>query len=68
MFSMRLAHADHVRHYSIAPAASGWEVRCEEDNTLRRLDHYDDWHRVERALQVFKLEVSRLFESGWRLA
>jgi hypothetical protein len=66
MFSASLRHADHVRHYSIAPAKpSGWEVRLEEDQTLRRLNHYQDWHRVERSLMQFKREVSELTEQGW---
>lgn len=69
MFDLSLSRAEHVRHYSIVSAApSGWEVRCEEDQTLRRLDHYDDWHRVERALMQFQLEVSRLSEDGWRVS
>jgi hypothetical protein len=27
--------------------------------------HYDDWHRVERALAAFRLEVSALEQQGW---
>jgi hypothetical protein len=69
MFDLSLSHASHVRHYSIvAVAPSGWDVRCQEDQTLRRLDHYEDWHRVERALMLFRLEVSQLSESGWQVA
>ena len=33
----------------------------------QRLDHYQDWHRVERALAQFTLESSQLQESGWRV-
>lgn len=66
MFACSLRHADHVRHYSICAAATGWEVRLEEDRTLRRLDHYRDWHRVERALALFEREVSELTARGWR--
>ena len=69
MFELRLSRADHVRQYSIVAAApSGWDVRCQEDQTLCRLDHYEDWHRVERALKAFQLEVSRLSEHGWQVA
>lgn len=68
MFELSLSRADHVRKYSIVPVApSGWEVRCEEDHTTCRLDHYEDWHRVERALNAFRLEASRLSESGWHI-
>ena len=42
------------------PAAKGWEVELEEDRTLRRLDHYRDWHRVERAMALFEREVQEL--------
>ena len=69
MFALSLLRAEHVRHYSISPVApSGWEVRCEEDETVQRLDHYEDWHRVERALKLFEREVSMLAERGWRIA
>ncbi len=66
MFAVRLSHADHVRLYSIrAVGASGWEVRLEEDEKLQRLDHYRDWHRVERTLALFEREVLQLREQGW---
>lgn len=66
MFHLSLQSADHVRHYSISAAQpAGWEVRLEEDQTLLRADHYQDWHRVERALALFEREASNLQESGW---
>ena len=66
MFSANLRQDDHVKHFSISAAKpSGWEVRLEEDRTVRRLDHYQDWHRVERTLTQFQREVSRLTEQGW---
>jgi hypothetical protein len=69
MFALSLRRADHVRRYSIAPAGqSGWEVRLEEDRKVCRLDHYHDWHRVERALAAFEREVSELTERGWSVA
>jgi hypothetical protein len=69
MFDLSLSRADHVRRYSIvAVDPAGWEVRCQEDQTLCRLDYYEDWHRVERALKSFQLEVHRLSESGWHVA
>jgi hypothetical protein len=40
----------------------------EEDRTLRRLDRYHDWHRVERALAAFEREVQELRARGWRIA
>lgn len=69
MFALSLLRAQHVRHYSISAAGPlGWEVRCQEDETVQRLDHYEDWHRVERALRLFEREVSMLSENGWRVA
>jgi hypothetical protein len=55
-----------LAHTSPAPADSitvtkspdGWEVSETHDATLVRTHHYSDWHRVERAVQVF--ESSRL--------
>jgi len=69
MFDLRLRHAEHIRHYSITAAENlGWEVKLEEDHTLRRLDHYHDWHRVERALALFEREADELQRRGWRVA
>lgn len=68
MFRLSLQCADHVRRYSIEPASpSGWEVRLEEDREIRRNDLYLDWHRVERAMALFELEVLQLTASGWHL-
>ena len=68
MFALTLRQANHVRHYSIVRTGlAGWEIRLEEDSKLRRLDHYQDWHRVERAMALFSLETLQLQESGWRV-
>jgi hypothetical protein len=66
MFTANLRQANHTKHYSISETPdAGWEVRLEEDKNLRRLDHYHDWHRVERTLALFKREVLALTEQGW---
>ena len=65
MFALSLRYADHVRHYSICAGSAGWEVRLEEDRTLRRLDHYRDWHRVERA-GVVRARSDGADARGWR--
>jgi hypothetical protein len=68
MFDLRLQRAQHSRRYSIVSAApSGWLVSLEEDLNLRRRDCYHDWHRVERALALFRLEVMNLKENGWEV-
>ena len=68
MFHLSLQCADHVRRYSISAATPcGWEVKLEEDKQVRRNDLYLDWHRVERAMALFELEVLQLTASGWHL-
>ena len=67
MYALSLRKADHVRHYSVCAASVGWEVKLEEDVTLRRLEHYRDWHRVERVIALFEREAKALMDSGWRL-
>lgn len=37
----------------------GWEVSERLDSTLVRHHVYSDWHRVERAMQVFEWQVAR---------
>ncbi len=67
MYALSLRRAEHVRNYSMRQTdSSGWEVRLEEDEKLRRLDHYHDWHRVERTLAQFEREVDQLRLLGWR--
>jgi hypothetical protein len=67
MFTRQLRHEHHTRDYRISQAGSeGWEVRLEQDRTLCRLDHYRDWHRVERALKSFEREVAELTARGWQ--
>jgi hypothetical protein len=66
MLSITLRRADHVRHYSIQPIRhAGWEVKLEEDRMLRHHMHYNDWHRVERAFELFRREVADLTAQGW---
>ena len=68
MFALTLRQANHERRYSIVRTGmQGWEIRLEEDSKLQRLDHYHDWHRVERALAAFNRETLQLQESGWRV-
>ncbi len=68
MFTIRLQRAEHVRFYSIrATEDAGWEVRLEEDRQLTRHVRYRDWHRVERALAMFRREVADLEARGWEV-
>lgn len=67
-FHKSLRKAEHIRRYSITPGAAGWEVREERDSRVVRHQHYQDWHRVERAERVFSIEIASLREQGWREA
>jgi hypothetical protein len=66
MFTANLHLADHTRRYSISPhKESGWEIKLEHDRKLTHHVWYRDWHRVERTLAVFRLEVAQLTARGW---
>lgn len=65
MFAKTIQKADSVRHYSIERTTAGWEVRTEQNSEAVRRVCYQDWHRVERALRVFILEVDSLQQDGW---
>ena len=55
-FARELTQAGHTRRFTITEAGSvGWEVRVELDDRVVRRVCYTDWHRVERAIQVFEL-------------
>ena len=68
MYSITLQLAEHVKQYSIYPRRSeGWIVALEEDRTMIRQTCYRDWHRVERAAAMVRLEVADLIARGWEL-
>jgi len=46
----------HTETLVITKNAHGWEVRETHDRAVVRTQQYSDWHRVERALQVFDLQ------------
>jgi hypothetical protein len=66
MFNHRLEHQGRTRGFLIETrAAGGWDVLEEQDRRVVREVHYDDWHRVERQLNVFALRVELLKNAGW---
>lgn len=68
MFAVCLRHADHVRQYFVSNRSdAGWEIRSEEDRTLRKHAWYRDWHRVERTLHLFRREIADLTAQGWQV-
>jgi hypothetical protein len=68
MFSIALRQAEHTRKYRVSPSnVSGWDLTLLEDLRPTRQVHYDDWHRVERAMATLQLEVRELTSKGWRV-
>lgn len=56
MFSSELSHDGHTRRLTITRGEAGWEIREERDSQIVRSTSCSDWHRVERARQMFALE------------
>jgi hypothetical protein len=64
-----LVSADHRRSFQILAAPSaGWEAIEEKDQHVVQRRHYQDWHRVERALARFAHEVDEPRKEGSREA
>ena len=60
-----LVNQGHVHHFMVQHSTTGWDVREEEDSTIIRQAHYDDWHRVERSVQLFEQAATMLERDGW---
>jgi hypothetical protein len=65
MYQKHLSRHGHTRRFEIRERGGAWEVETLEDSRVTRKARYDDWHRVERALMVFRLEVVSLEQAGW---
>jgi len=66
MFAKELRQEGHTRKFSIQDLGrDGWEVREEQDDRVLKKICYTDWHRVERALDVFHLQIGDLERQGW---
>jgi hypothetical protein len=67
MFVKELHLAGHTKRFSVEQqGGDGWDVRSEQDNRVLKQTRYTDWHRVERALILFALEIGELEQLGWR--
>jgi hypothetical protein len=53
----------HVNRFTITKGRTGWDIREERDDTVVKRVNYSDWHRVERAMQVFELKTSEVIAS-----
>ena len=68
MYSIALTHDAHTRRYRVTPSQpSGWELTMSADQQPIRRVHFEDWHRVERALVLIEREVRKLREDGWHV-
>ena len=66
MFVKELRQAGHIRKFTITKFGdSGWEVRDQQDERVLRLVYYTDWHRVERAVNMFNILIDDLESRGW---
>jgi hypothetical protein len=66
MYIKELHQQGHVKKFSVSERRTdGWEIRAEEDNRVLKRAVYTDWHRVERAMGVFDLQVDELESRGW---
>lgn len=66
MFEKELSQAGHTRRFSINKTREdGWEVRDEHDDCVLKRVRYTDWHRVERALELFTQQIDDLERRGW---
>ena len=61
-----LIHDSHVHRFAVvASSQRGWDVIEEEDSTVLRQIHWEDWHRVERDILRFEIAVFALKRAGW---
>ena len=66
MFLKELRQAGHVRKFTIFKfGESGWVVRDQHDERVLRQVYYTDWHRVERAVNMFNILIDDLESRGW---
>ena len=53
MFSREVIESGQARSVTVTRTGAGWEVREECQHQLVRSVTYSDWHRVERAMELF---------------
>ena len=67
MFAVELRRGQETRRFSLRVAAgsAGWELSEETNHRTIRTVRYTDWHRVERAITLMRMEAATLEENGW---
>ena len=63
MLTREFVRDGHIKRVTITRSEAGWVVREERDDRVVRDVNYTDWHRVERALQMFELTNQELVAS-----
>jgi hypothetical protein len=65
LFVKQLKQAGKMVRFSILPIQGGWELLEESDSQILRQVRVSDWHRVERARDMFSMKASSLLDNGW---
>jgi hypothetical protein len=65
LFVKQLKQAGKMVRFSILPTPGGWELLEESDSQILRQVQVSDWHRVERARDMFSLKALSLQDAGW---
>ena len=47
----------HVVRIAVEKGTSGWNIQEEFDSAVVRVEHCDDWHRVERAMGLLEMHA-----------
>jgi hypothetical protein len=64
-FSHSLTYHGHVHRFVVTRDLEGWEVLEDEDSTVLRRVHREDWHRVETDTRLFEITALTLKRDGW---
>jgi tRNA A37 N6-isopentenylltransferase MiaA len=56
MVTLEQIHDGQTRRATITRDSAGWHYLEQCDSQVVRQTTYTDWHRVERAMQLFELE------------
>jgi len=64
MLTREFVQAGHTKRVVVTRSHAGWDLREERDDRVVRKVNYTDWHRVERALQVFELACQNTAAAG----
>ncbi|HUK37096.1 MAG TPA: hypothetical protein VLV86_24440 [Vicinamibacterales bacterium] len=57
LIDRHIATGGHIVHLAIEQSTEGWDVREELDAKTVHVEHHEDWHRVERAMDRLEREV-----------